>query len=344
MHTVLSGCKKDSLPINKVVVIGAGAGGMSAAYLLQQQGIEVEILEASSVYGGRMKINTDFADFPIPMGSEWIETDLGIFDEIVNDSSVNVDIQTVPDNPDRKFVNYSWFEFFEDFVLPSISSKISFNTIVNSIDYSGDQVKIQTNNGERTADRVVVSIPLQILKDGDINFNPALPSRNQGAIDDVRIWQGFKAFFEFSEKFYTATQIPVNPETEGQKWFYDAAYGQNTTKNVLGLFVVGTPANDYINLSGNALRDLILSELDTLFNGQATPNYIKHISQNWNNEPHIRGGYLTDHANYRDVAKLGESIDDKVYFAGGPYTDGNDWVSVHAAARSARSAINEMVS
>ena len=42
------------------------------------------------------------------------------------------------------------------------------------------------------------------------------------------------------------------------------------------------------------------------------------------------------------MAKLGQSGDDKVYFAGGPYTDGEDWVSVHAAARSAGSAIHSM--
>ena len=115
-----SGCKKDKLPVYKVIIIGAGAGGLSAGYLLAQKGIDFEILEASSVYGGRMKINTDFADFPIPLGSEWIETGTGIFDEIVNDGSVQVNLTTIPDSPDHKFVNYSWFNFFEDYVVPQL--------------------------------------------------------------------------------------------------------------------------------------------------------------------------------------------------------------------------------
>ena len=54
----------------KVIIIGAGAGGLSAGYLLDQLGIDFEILEASSDFGGRMKINTDFAEFPIPLGAE----------------------------------------------------------------------------------------------------------------------------------------------------------------------------------------------------------------------------------------------------------------------------------
>ena len=66
----------------KVIIIGAGAGGLSAGYLLDQLGIDFEILEASSNFGGRMKINTNFAEFPIPLGAEWIETKCEIFSEI----------------------------------------------------------------------------------------------------------------------------------------------------------------------------------------------------------------------------------------------------------------------
>ena len=340
---VSSGCKKDKLPLNKVIIIGAGAGGLAAGYLLSQRGIDFEILEASSAYGGRMKISTDFADFPIPLGSEWIETGVGIFDEIVNDSSVQPNLSTIPDNPDRKFVNYSWFNFFEEYVVPFVSEKISFNTLVEHINYQGDDVVVTTQNGQLTADRVIVAVPLKILQDGDISFLPTLPQAKQNAIAGMRIWEGFKAFFEFTDKFYDDMQFDVIPQTDGEKWFYDAAYGQNSVSNIFGLFAVGTPAEAYNSRSGDELRDYILAELDALYNGQATQKYVKHIVQNWNDEPFIRGGYMTDYADYTKVAKLGESVQNKVYFAGGAYTDGEDWVSVHAAARSARSAIDKMV-
>lgn len=338
-----AGCKKDKLPLNKVVIIGAGAGGLAAGYLLKQKGIDFEILEASSAYGGRMKISTDFADFPIPLGSEWIETSTSIFDEIVNDSSVQLNLTTIPDSPDRKFVNYSWFNFFEDYVVPSISDNILFNTVVESVNYQGDEVVVSTQNGQFTADRVVVAVPLKILQDGDITFLPTLPQAKQNAIAAIRVWEGFKAFFEFTDKFYDDMQFTVSPVTDGEKWFYDAAYGQNSSKNVFGLFAVGTPAVAYTSRSGDELRDFILAELDVLYNGQATQKYVKHIVQNWNNEPFIKGGYLSDYADYSKVAKLGESVKDKVYFAGGAYTDGEDWVSVHTAARSAKDAVEKMV-
>ena len=124
LQTTLKSCKEEVV-LNKfsgkVIIIGAGAGGLSAGYLLKQQGIDFEILEASSVYGGRMRIDTSFADFPIPLGAEWLETDTSIFSEIVNDTSVPINVTTVADDPDRKFVNYSWFNFYEDYILPAVA-------------------------------------------------------------------------------------------------------------------------------------------------------------------------------------------------------------------------------
>ncbi len=328
----------------KVLVIGAGAGGLAAGYFLNQQGTDFEIIEASPVYGGRMRINTSFADFPIPLGAEWLETNTGIFQEIVNDASVQVNIETIADEPDRKFINYSWYNFFEEYIVPSINPKISFNTIAESIDYSGDQIIVNTNNGTFKADKVIVSVPLQQLKNGTIHFTPSLPQSKIEAINETIIWDGFKAFFEFNNNFFGDTDyvFPIIPETNGQKLFYNAAKGQNTTKHIMGLFSVGVPAQDYISRTGDDLKNFILNEMDSLYNNQATPAYIKHITQNWNNEPFIKGGYLSDYANWMQVRELGRTVVDKLFFAGGEYTDGEDWVSVHTAAKSAKRAIQEI--
>ncbi|MEM9647905.1 MAG: FAD-dependent oxidoreductase, partial [Bacteroidota bacterium] len=232
----------------------------------------------------------------------------------------------------------------EEYVVPSISNKISFNTIVKSIDYSGDQIVVTTQDGRHLADKVVLSVPLKILQDRDISFTPSLPKDKLEAIDGTRIWEGFKAFFEFSTKFYDEEYVfRVNPKQDGQKMYYNAAHGQQTDKNILGLFVVGTPAQDFISLEGSDLKDYILNELDGIYNNRATPSYIKHITQNWNGEPFIRGGYMTDYANWRMVKTLGQPVANKLYFAGGAYTDGSDWVSVHTAARSAKTSVEAII-
>lgn len=342
-----SSCSDEDILVSgfkgKVVIIGAGAGGLSAGYLLQQLGIEFQIIEASATFGGRMKINNSFADFPLPMGAEWLETSVSVFKEIVNNSGVSVDIKTFDDSPDLKFVNSSWFNFYEQYIVPSIANKIVYNNVVKKIDYSSDKVVITANDGVFEADKVIVSVPLKILQLGEIEFNPLLPKEKQDAINSVTIWDGFKAFFEFSSKFYDDEyEFKITPETDGQKIYYNAALGQNSTKHILGLFAVGKPAFDFLSMSENELKDYVLGELDAIYSKKATPGYIKHVFQNWNNEPYIKGGYLSDYADWKSVKVLGQSVANKLYFAGGAYTDGEDWVSVHLAAASARIAVKEL--
>lgn len=324
----------------KVIIVGAGAGGLTAGYLLQQLGIDFQILEASSTFGGRMKINKDFVDFPLPMGAEWLETNGSVLNEIVNNSTIAVNIKTVADSPDFKFVNSSWFNFYEQYIVPSIAHKIGYNTVVKNIDYSGDKVVITANNRVFEADKIIVSVPLKILQLGEIEFNPLLPKAKQEALNNVAIWDGFKAFFEFTSKFYDDEyEFKITPETDGQKIYYNAALGQDSSKHILGLFVVGKPARDFLSLSDDELKNFVLKELDQIYGNRATPNYVKHIHQNWNNEPYIKGGYLSDHADWELVKILGQPVANKLYFAGGAYTDGEDWVSVHLAAASAKNAV-----
>lgn len=342
-------CREEQIPASftgKVLVIGAGAGGLSAGYFLHQKGIDFDILEASDIYGGRMKITKDFADFPIPLGAEWLETNPKIFQEIVNDPSVNVQIQTFPDTPDKKFVNYSWFQFFEDYITPSVSTKIRFRSVVQSIEYGRKQIEVKTNNRTYLADKVIISVPLQVLKNRGITFIPELPQPKLEAIEQAVVWDGFKAFFEFKTNFYGEDEyiFSINPETDGQKIYYNASLGQRTNKHILSLFVVGIPAQIYISRTGNDLKDFVLRELDQIYSNQATPNYLRHITQNWNKEPYIQGGYLSDYADPSTVKELGQTVNNSLFFVGGEYTDGKDWVSVHTAAASAKRAVDALTS
>ena len=368
LQATFSSCSDDDITPNsleKVIIIGAGAAGLSAAYLLNQRGIDFQILEASPNYGGRMKRTTGFADFPIPLGAEWLHVGTGVFEEIVNDPSVQVNMTTTPYDPnvdyglfegqqitidevgftnDRKFINSTWFDFFDQYIVPAIEAQIVYDTVVESIDYSGEKILVKTSNQELSADKVIVTVPLKILQNGGISFLPELPGDKLDAINNATVWDGCKAFIEFSEKFYPAfTAFETVPETAGQKLYYDASYGQNSAQQIMGLFAVGVEAQPYIQRTGDDLINYMLDELDAIFDNKASANYVKHIFQNWNAEPHINGAYLFDHEDWTRVRTLGNSVDDKLYFAGEAYTSGTDWGGVHAAARSAKRAVEELV-
>jgi cation diffusion facilitator CzcD-associated flavoprotein CzcO len=48
----------------KVLIIGAGAAGITAGHLLPGQGVDSEIFEASSTHGGRVRKVDNFAMHP----------------------------------------------------------------------------------------------------------------------------------------------------------------------------------------------------------------------------------------------------------------------------------------
>ena len=351
---------------NSVLIIGAGAAGLAAGYQLAQAGVDFQILEAASAYGGRMKRTTAFTDFPIPLGAEWLHVAKTELENIINDRDVEITTQTQKYDPqdsygfyergvltvdtlsdfsDLKFVNSSWFDFFEAFVVPSLRSKIQLNTQVTAVDYQHKKIVVTDQNDiSYKADKVIVTAPLKILQDGDIHFTPELPADKREAIKNAVVWGGIKVFIEFSEKFYpTLLETPDSETNQGQQAYYDAAYGQNTTANILGLFAVGKQAQRYQALSGEALRDFILAELDEMFDGIASQTYVKHIVQNWSEEPFIRSAYLSSVAPIGISRALSRSIEDKLFFAGDAYTQDDDWGAVHNATQSARAVIKEIV-
>ncbi|MEM7801179.1 MAG: NAD(P)/FAD-dependent oxidoreductase, partial [Chloroflexota bacterium] len=334
-------------------------------HLLMQRGVDFEILEASSVYGGRMKRTDTFANFPIPLGAEWLHVDRGVLNEIVNDGSIDVGIETTPYDPkvdfglyegerisieeiftiDQKFINATWFDFYEQYIVPGVEAQIQYNKVVDLIDYSEETVRVTTQDGETlTTDYVICTVPVKMLQNRAVEFVPPLPDRKQRALEEVTVWDGCKAFIEFSEKFYpSVVAFDIVPETDGQKLYYDAAYGQDSDQHILGLFAVGTGATPYIEASAETLIEIILQELDELFDGRASASYIKHIFQNWNAEPFINGAYVTDHESWTRVRTLGDSVDGRLFFAGTSYTDGEDWSSVHTAGRSAIRAVEDIL-
>ncbi|MEM7739090.1 MAG: FAD-dependent oxidoreductase, partial [Deinococcota bacterium] len=279
-----------------VVIVGAGAAGLLSGYLLGQLGVKYQILEASSVHGGRMKRDNDFTDFPIPLGAEWLNTDARLLDDMVNTPSTGIKVDIGTYDPSTSygywedgelsfteigefdyqfFAGSSWFDFFDQYITPAVTQNILFDTIVTSVNYSGDDVVVSTQGGQRfNAEKVIVTAPVKILQDGDITFVPKLPQRKVDAINNVTFWDGMKVFINFAEAFYpTFLEFADTERQLGDRVYYDAAYGRPTDANILGFFLIGEPVNRYKDLSDDALKNVILAELDEIFAGQASQHY-----------------------------------------------------------------------
>lgn len=355
----------------KILIIGAGASGMAAGYLLQRYGVDFQIIEASSNYGGRVKRTDTFADFPIDLGAEWIHDNPSILAELINDPTVDAKIDLVSYSPktfqtwddgklkqrnfarhfysEYKFKSTTWYGFFEKFIVPSIIDKMVFNTPITNIDYSSDKVKLTAQNGEAfEADKVIVTVPIKILQGDLVSFTPDLPSNLKTAIHSIFVGDGFKAFIKFKERFYPDVLFNGRFLTEvskGNKIFYDAAFGKDLNTNVLALFSVDDGAAPYASLNTEqAILDKILTELDEMFDGKASENYVQHIFQNWSKEPFIQGSYTSIFNNDYDetIETIATPIENKVFFAGEALGD-DDQATVHGACLSGYSQVEKML-
>lgn len=351
----------------KVLIIGAGAAGMTAGYLLNRFGVDFQIIEASAVFGGRIKRLDGFADFPIDLGGEWIHTDPAVLSRMLDDSAQQAKVDLVTYNPqtvsvwrngklrkrnitrhfysEYKFKSTTWYGFFERFIVPSIQDRIIYNSPVRSIDYSSDRVVVKDRNDNTyEADKVLVTVPVSILKNSDITFEPALPTEKVEALDSIYFPPILKAFFEFSERFYPDLLVMDNLLTRNEM-FYDAAFRKEAKSHVLGLFVIDDPAQTYVDLgTDQAIIQSALAKLDEVFDGKASQFYVKGAVQNWTTEPFIQGSYSHFEENISNTIRtLIEPLNDKVYFAGEAMNLNGDTSTVHGASESAYLMIRRML-
>ncbi|TQV89286.1 flavin monoamine oxidase family protein [Aliikangiella coralliicola] len=363
---------KHSQDSDNVLIIGSGAAGIAAGYLLEQQGVNYKILEASETYGGRMKRTTSFVDFPLPLGAEWLHVSEKELAKIVNKNSKAITTQLKEysgreaigyyengslsysalsevlgsDFSDKKFINSSWFDFFDEYIVPHIRKNIQLNTQIVSINYQGSRIKLIDAKGSRyEADKVIITVPLKVLQNNIISFVPTLTKRKKETIQEAPVWGGIKVFIEFAKRFYPAfLAFPDSITNKGQRTYFDAAFAQNTSSNVLGLFAVGEQAKPYQRLSHREQLAYILNELDQVFEGEASRQYKQHIVQDWSKEPFIQSAYLSDEAPSYISSYLFTPVKNKLFFAGESYTHEDDWGGVHNATRSARRVVEEIIS
>jgi Flavin containing amine oxidoreductase len=88
---------------------------------------------------------------------------------------------------DYHLLNYTWFQFFHDYIAPTSAPNVVLSCVVTSIDYSSSSVVTVACADGRTflADQVIVTVPLTVLQAGSITFNPPLPPAKLDAMDTM---------------------------------------------------------------------------------------------------------------------------------------------------------------
>lgn len=392
--TFVSACREETLFEDlkyegKVIIIGAGVSGLYAGYILQSKGIDFQIMEASSNYGGRLGKLSGFANFPIDLGAQWLHGKNNIAGELIQKSKTTITlddsstkywfnnqlVSSLPKEtnifegenlPDISYKEYAiqqglgdeykyiveniagdqgasasllsvyynnleeenwnsgdedykfqetYFDFIDKQIASPIKSKISLNTIVSKIDYSKENILItDSNNNTLTADKVIITVPISILKSNDIEFIPSLPSEKTTAFSKIGMGAGIKVFLKFSQNFFDQNIIGGTVCAA----YADDGIGKSQDDNILLAFIMGEQAEQLTALgSDQSITTALLQELDLMYTGQASASFIASHVQNWTTQPYIKGAYSFSTIGMGESRKIAaNSIDKKIYFAG----------------------------
>lgn len=197
---------------------------------------------------------------------------------------------------------------------------IRLNEPAETIHNYADSVAVHTRRGEYRGSHVIVTVPLGVLKAGQIIFEPALPARKQAAIEAIGFGQLEKLFLVFDEPFWRVhpeqTQNVFYLSTELNEFpkMYDLSAAAG--RPVLVLFQASERSRSLLDEPERMTRRA-LEILTELFPEGYRPPTATGVT-NWQDDPFSRGSYSVNAIATRaeDYEILGEPIGERLLFAG----------------------------
>ena len=431
LKTSLSGLALTTLPgisfaqsNPDVVVIGAGAAGLSASAELMRRGISFVCIEGMNRIGGRCY--TDMSTFGVPAdhGAHWLhghkQNEIAIFGKkhkdkfkiykepdrsVVYDGGKKVNEnklwkiykkiekirETSSDKPfmdlipekikkndwfdtahkasmARDFGEFSTYDDNNNWYDPGWDSgnalcregygtllayyrkdvPVKLNTIVSEIKWGGQGVQVVTNKGTINAKACIVTVSAGVLKAEKIKFTPALPLRNQEALESVSMTVSNRVLMQLKKKFYSKfkndTNFYIKCNSNGAKSPETIAYGllKMSGTNVSLFGISGQFSKDLENEGSEAMIDFVLNKLKSAWGSKFYEKYgIKTIATGWANNPFTLGAYsggVPGKSKKRRDIKL--PVGDRIFFAG--EATAGAFSTVHGANRSGIRAATDL--
>ncbi len=217
---------------------------------------------------------------------------------------------------------------------------VVLDTKVTAIDWDGEVVKLRTSKDVYEAQKIIVTIPLGVLKRGDVVFRPVLPDSKCTAIKEIGMGITTKLIMTFSRPIPVIEGI-TNTLLKVSCWWTTA--GSDNT--VMG-FVGGERAQVLASMDEDRLFDTALDELSTITGIDCRALFVRGKRVVWGPSEEFTGGsYSNEPLGMSEDARarLEYPIDDKLFFAGeATVTDGNHG-TVHGALSSGLRAANEII-
>jgi monoamine oxidase len=242
----------------------------------------------------------------------------------------------------------------EDVVFPkgytqlvqALSTDLDIRTkhLVQKIAYDDTGVQVTTDRGVFNGSRVIVTVPLGVLKRGSIKFSPELPETKLAAIQKLGMGALNKLALKFPKQFWSSephalAYINGNIPDRYVEFYNWQKYIQQP---ILVALVSGNFSRSLSQMSKSEVTQNIMSDLQAMF-GKDIPLPTATLLTQWHNDPFAYGSYSTFsvNGNIQDCDRLAEPIGERLFFAG-EATYGKYIGTVHGALLSGEREANRV--
>ena len=194
---------------------------------------------------------------------------------------------------------------------------VSLGTRATRIDWSGEGVNVETDQGSIRARAVIVTVSTGVMASGAIAFSPVLPERKRESFEKVSMGLYNHITLQFSEDVFG-----MGPD--GYLVFrmgHDRkGFGVLTNAGGHGLAycdVGGSWARDLERESAATRIDYAMGELRSMLGSSIDSRFVKGAVTSWGQNPLTLGSYASaEPGAYALRSVLRQSVGDRIFFAG----------------------------
>jgi monoamine oxidase len=218
------------------------------------------------------------------------------------------------------------------------SLPIAYNCEVTLVDHSAKRLRIETLQGTLTADKVIVTVPTNLIADGALRFHPALPDKVDASAH-LPLGLADKVVLALDD----ADALPKDGNLRGATMrtemgtYHLRPFGQPCIEGFFG----GRHARALEDAGDGAIAAASIDEIAG-FLGNDFRRKLKPLTEShWAHDPFARGSYshaLPGHAGKRAV--LAAPVDGRLFFAG-EATSPHFFSTAHGARDSGERAAKE---
>jgi monoamine oxidase len=193
---------------------------------------------------------------------------------------------------DAVFTNAAGYSALPAFLAQGLD--VRFGHVVTSVSESAGSVTVAGANFSLSADHVVVTLPLGVLKSGSVRFSPALSSAKQQAISKLGVGLLDKVALVFDHVFWREQDDWIEflgdaePRWQFSEW---VSLKRATGKNVLMAFNAANAAKQLEQSSDAELVAQAMAALRKIYGAGVPNNPVRSVVTRWSADPFARGSY-----------------------------------------------------